>query len=76
MDDKVTATVNTGCPTCGGAFVPDYRQAPAMLAARVRRTAQFPASGERLAAAILEKAAAHGVIHVCLNCGYQARLAA
>jgi len=64
------------CPQCGGAFVVDERQAPAVLIARKKRNAASPAVAERFAEAVRAKVADAGVIHRCVACGYRSRFAA
>lgn len=61
------------CPQCGGAFVVDTQQDPAVLVARKRKNAQSPVAAERFAVLCTAKAAEFGVIHRCASCDYRAR---
>jgi hypothetical protein len=63
------------CPTCGGDFAVDPRQAPDTLIARKTKNTMNPASTARFAVAVQEKAEAFGLIHQCTACGYRARFA-
>jgi len=73
MSEKARAKAGAACPQCGGAFVLDETQDPHRLIDHKQRNAANPSAADRFARSVLEKAAAHGVIHRCGSCGYRAR---
>jgi len=73
MGPKTRAQAGDPCPQCGGAFVVDEAQDPQRLIDRKQRNAANANAADRFARAVLEKAAALGVIHRCGRCGYRAR---
>jgi hypothetical protein len=74
MDDLKVETPDDPCPLCGGAFTIDPAQDPDTLIDRHSRNADKPYEAMRYAEKVRAKAAEHGVIHRCRDCGYRARL--
>ena len=75
MHGDKKAAAGDKCPICGGAMAVDPRHTPERAIERYKRRDHTAPNVSRFVEHVETKAAEHGVIHKCSQCGYVSRQA-